>query len=47
MFAGGDFMTPEYSYTVKAIEPVETLPTIPTEPTANAENVLAVYSATY
>ena len=47
MFAGGDFMTPEYSYTVKAIEPVETLPTIPTEPTANADNVLAVYSATY
>ena len=47
MFAGGDFMTPEYSYTVKAIEPVETLPTIPTGPTANAENVLAVYSATY
>lgn len=47
MFAGGDFMTPEYSYTVKAIEPVETLPTIPEEPTANAENVLAVYSATY
>ena len=42
MFAAGDFMTPEYTYTVKPI----VIP-IPEEPTADEENVLVVYSAKY
>lgn len=53
MFAEGDFVTDDFTYTVKEYqqgepeEPVVTLPAIPEEPTADAENVLAVYSATY
>lgn len=42
MFAEGDFLTPDFTYTVKAA----VIP-IPTEPTADEANVLAVYSAKY
>lgn len=48
MFAEGDFVTPDFTYTVKdAVEPEPVLPAIPEEPTADAENVLVVYSAKY
>ena len=42
MFAEGDFVTPDFTYTVKAA----VIP-VPTEPTADEANVLAVYSAKY